>query len=395
MMSKADQTPQSATPAPQIWRNAAIGVVSVAAIIGGGIGIYRAQRPAELAAAVAEPPRPEMTPVVFDSAPPMVDASASAAAVVPAAPAGTSAGSGANAGAGAAPDPTPTPEPSPVVDDTITRMEERLAEKKDDVQGWRMLGWAYFQNERYKDAARALRKATALDPEHAETFSFLGEALVLANNHEGQMPRAARLAFDKALALDPKNPRARYFRALSLDLAGQHRRALRAWFAQLSETPPDAPYASDIRAVIRSVGKRHHIEVEKRLAIADAEARSPKVAKEAAHTKAAERRKGALPGPASAELKTASGPRQSGVASAASGAKDAMARGMVDGLEARLARNPANVDGWILLIRSRVHQNEPARARKALAEGLAAFRTRPAEAAKLRDAAARLGVSEN
>lgn len=395
MMSKADQTPQSATPAPQIWRNAAIGVVSVAAIIGGGIGIYRAQRPAELAAAVAEPPRPEMTPVVFDSAPPVIDASASAAAVVPAAPAGTSAGAGANAGAGAAPDPTPTPEPSPVVDDTITRMEERLAEKKDDVQGWRMLGWAYFQNERYKDAARALRKATPLDPEHAETFSFLGEALVLANNHEGQMPRAARLAFDKALALDPKNPRARYFRALSLDLAGQHRRALRAWFAQLSETPPDAPYASDIRAVIRSVGKRHHIEVEKRLAIADAEARSPKVAKEAAHTKAAERRKGALPGPASAELKTASGPRQSGVASAASGAKDAMARGMVDGLEARLARNPANVDGWILLIRSRVHQNEPARARKALAEALAAFRTRPAEAAKLRDAAARLGVSEN
>jgi cytochrome c-type biogenesis protein CcmH len=263
------------------------------------------------------------------------------------------------------PDPAPTPEPSPVVDDTITRMEERLAEKKDDVQGWRMLGWAYFQNERYKDAARALRKATALDPEHAETFSFLGEALVLANNHEGQMPRAARLAFDKALALDPKNPRARYFRALSLDLAGQHRRALRAWFAQLSETPPDAPYASDIRAVIRSVGKRHHIEVEKRLAIADAEARSPKVAKEAAHTKAAERRKGALPGPASAELKTASGPRQSGVASAASGAKDAMARGMVDGLEARLARNPANVDGWILLIAAAfTRTNQPAPARR-------------------------------
>lgn len=382
MMNQPDETPAATAPAAPLWRSVAIGVLSVAGIIGGGIGIYRLQRPPEVAAAVAEPPRPEMTPVVLDSAMPAPDASASAAP-------------GAAASAAPAPEATPRPEPSPVVDDTIARMEQRLVDEPDNVTGWRMLGWAYFQNERYKDAARALRKASALDPEHAETFSFLGEAVLLANDRPGRMPRAARRAFDQALALDPKNARARYFKALSWDLAGQHRRALRAWFAQLSETPPDAPYAADIRAVIRSVGKRHRIEVEKRLALAEAAAeaaaKAPKSDKDKKAVKdaRAERRKGALPGPASAELKTASGAGQRGVVS---GTRDAMARGMVDGLEARLARNPANVDGWILLMRSRMLQNEPARASQALQKGLAAFRDRPAEAQKLREAAQRLGV---
>ncbi|WP_221240686.1 TPR domain-containing protein [Sphingomonas sp. R3G7C] len=377
-MNQTDETPPAGGPQPPVWRGVAIGVLTVAAIVGGGIGIYRLERPAELVAAEAGPPRPEVVPVVLDSGMPVPVPDASTA------PTGTPAASTADA----TPDPTPSPEPSPVVDDTIARMEQRLKDDPEDVQGWRMLGWAYFQNERYKDAARALRRATWLDADHAETFSFLGEALVMASRREGKMPRAARLAFDHALARDPKNARARYFKALSLDLAGQHRRALRAWFAQLSETPPDAPYASDIRSVIRSVGKRHHIEVEKRLAIADSQARLPKPDKTKGGAKdgAKDHKKGALPGPANAELKIVSG------TPAGSGARDAMARGMVDGLEARLARNPANVDGWILLIRSRVQQGRRDDAVKALDKGLAAFRGQPANAQKLRDAAARLGI---
>jgi cytochrome c-type biogenesis protein CcmH len=156
----------------------------------------------------------------------------------------------------------------------------------------------------------------------------------MASRREGQMPRAARLAFDHALARDPKNARARYFKALSLDLAGQHRRALRAWFAQLSETPPDAPYASDIRSVIRSVGKRHHIEVEKRLAIADAQARCPKAAKDR-QTRKRSTRKARCPARPKPNSRSCRAHRQ------AAARRDAMARGMVDGLEARLARNPA------------------------------------------------------
>lgn len=162
--------------------------------------------------------------------------------------------------------PEPVSSEAPVVDDVITRLEARLKEEPEDADAWRKLGWSHFQAGQYAEAASALRKANHIDPTHAETYSFLGEALVLASKREGRMPRSARAAFEKALKLNPKDARARYFHALALDLNGQHRRAINTWFEQLKETPPDAPYAEDIRKVIRDVGARHHIEVEKRLA---------------------------------------------------------------------------------------------------------------------------------
>lgn len=162
--------------------------------------------------------------------------------------------------------PTPRETPAPSVEDEITRLDKQVAASPDDADAWRSLGWSYFQREQYQQSADALRHATMIDPTNARTFSFLGEALVLDHKPRHRMAYEARAAFDTALRLDPKDARARYFRAVGWDLAGQHRRAIHAWLALLTDTPADAPYAGDIRAVIRTVGARHHIKVEKRLA---------------------------------------------------------------------------------------------------------------------------------
>jgi len=162
--------------------------------------------------------------------------------------------------------PAPRESSAPSVEDVITRFQKQVALAPDDADGWRNLGWSYFQREQFARAADALRHATVLDPTDARTFSFLGEALLQAHKAQRRVPYEARAAFDDALKLDPKDARARYYRAVGWDLAGQHRRAIHAWFALLRETSPDAPYAGDIRAVIRTVGARHHIKVEKRLA---------------------------------------------------------------------------------------------------------------------------------
>ena len=162
--------------------------------------------------------------------------------------------------------PRPRETTAPTVEGVITRYEKQVQKAPDDADGWRNLGWSYFQRGQFDQAADALRHATQLDPTDARTFSFLGEALLQADKPKAHMPHEARAAFDAALKLDPKDARARYYRAVGWDLSGQHRRAIHAWFALLRETSPDAPYAGDIRAVIRTVGARHHIKVEKRLA---------------------------------------------------------------------------------------------------------------------------------
>lgn len=275
--------------------------------------------------------------------------------------------------------PAPTESQAPSVDDVITRLEARLKAKPDDAEGWRMLGWSYFQTQRFAEAATALKEATKLDPSHAETFSFLGESLVLASKSEGKIPWDAQAAFNKALKLDPKDARARYFRAVAMDLAGQHRKAIDAWFALLKDTPADAPYAEDIRAVIKNVGDRYKIPYEERLAAAQFAAPAGGTA-----TNGAAVASGAIPGPSSAEIKAAS--------ALPKGQQEAMIRGMVDGLEAKLAKNPGNADGWIMLMRSRMQLGEPGKAAKAFEGGLAAFRNDLATTRKLREAAAAIGV---
>ena len=267
----------------------------------------------------------------------------------------------------------------PTVDDVIARLEARLKTNPDDAEGWRMLGWSYFQTERFAEAATAMKRATTLDPDNAEYFSMLGEALVMASKDGGGMPPDAAAAFAKALALNPRDARARYFAAVQMDLEGKHREAIEAWFALLGDSPADAPWVADVREVIASVGEKHKIDVATRLAAA-----KTLPAANGFTTDGADVASAGIPGPTRDQIQAAS--------QLPKGAQDAMVQGMVDGLEAKLKANPNNADGWIMLMRSRMQLGEQRKAQLALSQALAAFRNDGATSRRLREAAATLGV---
>ncbi len=199
--------------------------------------------------------------------------------------------------------PAPRETPAPTVEDVVARFEQQVTQTPTDAEAWRNLGWSYFQRGQYAQSAAALRHAADIDPTDARTLSFLGEAVLQAHKTQNHMPHEARAAFDEALKLDPKDARARYYRAFGWDLAGQHRRAIHAWFALLRDTPPDAPYAGDIRAVIRAVGARHHIKVEKRLA----EVQYVPPGSAVAAAASADKRHAVLPGPAGELMRAVEG----------------------------------------------------------------------------------------
>ena len=268
----------------------------------------------------------------------------------------------------------------PTVDEVITQLEARLKANPKDAEGWRMLGWSYYQTERYAEAATAMKRATVLDPKNPEYFSMLGEALVLASKDGDGVPPDAAAAFDAALALDPKEPRARYFRAVRLDLDGKHQAALDEWFALLKHSPADAPWAPDVREVIASVGKKNNIEVATKLA-----AISPAAPANGFKTTGQDIASAGIPGPTRDQIKAAT--------ALPKGTQDQMIQGMVDGLEKKLQANPQNAQGWIMLMRSRVQLGEQKKAAEALQGGLAAFKNDGATSRQLREAAATLGVA--
>lgn len=283
---------------------------------------------------------------------------------------------------GNAPPPPPAPSlagAAPAAGDVasaIGQLEARLAKNPKDAQGWRMLGWSYYQTERFPDAVNAYRHATAIDPDNAEGWSALGEAIALAG--KGDMPADATAAFGKALAIDPKDARARYFTAVGKDLSGDHKGAIDAWIALLKDTPAGAPWEQNVRQTIAQVATKNRIDIAGRVPPP-----SPAALAAAAPPGAAVATDG-IPGPTPEQLAAAS--------SLPPGQQEAMVRGMVDGLAAKLKANPKDGDGWIRLVRARMVLGQKQEAAQAVADGTAAFAGDKAAQGRIADAAKALGV---
>lgn len=260
----------------------------------------------------------------------------------------------------------------PDVATMIANLEKKLQANPKDAEGWRMLGWSYYRTERFGDAVKAYRRATEADPKNAEGWSALGEALVLAipASAPAQVPAEAVAAFNKALAIEPADPRARYFLAVGKDLAGNHAGAVDDWIALLRETPAGAPWEANVRQTIEQVAAANKIDIKGRMP-------APTTPPPSAATDA-------IPGPTREQMAAASAMPPS--------EQDAMVRGMVDGLAAKLKADPGNVDGWLRLMRSYMVLGDQQAAGKALADARAALAGDKASLARVGDGARQLGI---
>jgi cytochrome c-type biogenesis protein CcmH len=253
---------------------------------------------------------------------------------------------------------------------SLDMLEQRTQAQPDDVSAWRQLGAAYFELERYGEAARAYERASTLAPQTPAIWSALGEARVMASRTD-PMPAPAADAFRRALSLDAKDPRARYFLAVKRDLADDHTGAIDDWLALLADSPGDAPWRADLIRTIEQVGKINKIDVAERLAATGAKSPAPAIPVAAR----------GIPGPNAQDLAAATAipPSQ----------QHEMAEGMVARLEGRLKEQPNDPDGWIMLIRSRATLGQLDKAGQALRDAIAA---NPGQADMLRQQANMLGV---
>jgi len=277
---------------------------------------------------------------------------------------------------GVSPEKSATPPPVAAAADqppTLQSLQERTRNEPTNVEAWLALAQAQFDSRDYKAAVATYEHGTQLAPQRADIWSALGEARASATNDP--MPPDALAAFRKAVAIDPKEPRARYFLGVARDLAKDHQGAINDWLALLRDTPPGAPWENDLRRTIEQVGRINHINVAPQLAAATKQAPHPMVPD-------ASLAGAAIPGPSPDQMRAA--------ASLPADQQNVMIQGMVGKLEAKLQANPANVEGWIMLMRSRVTLGEPAKASAALKAAIAA---NPGAKAQLLAEARTLGVS--
>lgn len=242
----------------------------------------------------------------------------------------------------------------------IAKTEAHLAGNPNDGRGWELLAPIYLRNGRPEDSALAWQKAALLLGPTPERLGNGGEALVVAA--KGEVTEQAATIFADVLKLDPKDARARFYVANRLEQTGKSAEALAGYEALIQSAEKDAPW-------LPLVSQRAEFVRQQMTAAANPGAET----------------QGKLGNPTQDDIEAAQGMDAND--------RMAMIRTMVEGLDARLANEPDNFEGWMRLLRSYMVLEEPAKAADALKRALVVFPADGEQGKALLASAKELGIS--
>lgn len=226
----------------------------------------------------------------------------------------------------------------------IERLRDEVRADPSDSDAWALLGRQLARAEQEQEAINAFRRALQIDPA-ARTFSDLGQTLI--NLNDGDVTDDARRAFEAAMARDPALPEPYFFLGLDAYQAGDRAAAAQYWTMILARLPEGDPFLAVIA--------RQAVDL---LSRPDADARAVAAAE------------GEMADP------------------------EARIAQMVAGLEARLAAEPDDISGWLVLIRVRRTLDDGAGARQALAAAREQFAGDAGALVLLQTAGSLLGLDE-
>lgn len=238
----------------------------------------------------------------------------------------------------------------------VAKAERQLQAHPDDARGWDVLAPVYLSLGRYDDSVDAYKNAIRIDGSTLNRESGLGEALVAQSG--GTVSNDARKAFETAIAIEPQDPRARFYLALAAAQDGHLKEAAAEW----DKLAGEAPEGSDI-------GK-----------IAARAAAAARAKENGGETAAAP----AMPGPDTKDVKAAE--------KMSPGDRMAMIETMVADLDQKLRENPHDPEGWKRLIRSYMVLQKPGEAADALTRAIDALGENSSDAADIRNFAGSIGV---
>jgi cytochrome c-type biogenesis protein CcmH len=230
----------------------------------------------------------------------------------------------------------------------VAQVEAHLARNPNDGRGWEVIAPVYMRMGRFDEAVTARRNALRILGPDATREANLGEAL--AAQADGVITADAKASFERALALDASDVRARFFLGLAAEQDGRPKEAASVWHDLLAQAPPGAPWTEFIRRALARVE----------------------------------------PGTSSAR-----GPSEQDMAAASEltpEQRTAMVRGMVERLAERLKQDGSDVDGWLRLVRAYAVLGDRDKARAAASDARRALAPEPDKVRKLDELVKGLGL---
>ena len=140
--------------------------------------------------------------------------------------------------------PKPAIENQQATDEALIRQRQAMGESLGKSQSWLVLADGLSRNGQFGGAAQVLGKAVRENPEDADLWLALGNALV--GHGDGAISPAAQFAFEKAAKISPEHPGPPFFLGLALAQSGRLPEARVMWQQLLDRSPPEAPWRQDL-----------------------------------------------------------------------------------------------------------------------------------------------------
>jgi cytochrome c-type biogenesis protein CcmH len=208
------------------------------------------------------------------------------------------------------------------LDNLLAQVEQHLERNPTDGRGWTVIAPVLARLGRYDEAVRAYRNSITYSGDNAGRRADLGEAIAAAAG--GVVTSEAKAEFERAIALNAEEVKARYFLGVAAEQDGRKAEAASIWRAMLAGAPSDAPWRRPVQDALARVGGPTAPVLSD-----DAEA-------------------------AAKDMNEAD--------------RGAMIRGMVDRLASRLKQNGNDVEGWLRLVRAYMVMGDSEKAKGALAD---------------------------
>ncbi len=145
--------------------------------------------------------------------------------------------------------PAPKPANDAVATPEFEDARQRLLANAGDTAAWLGFADALSRQGRGADAVEGLELAIRAMPDNPDLWVGLGNTLTVHGG--GMVSPAARLAFDRASAIDPDHPAPPYFLALAWIQAGEPDEAMRVLEALKARSPADAPWLPQVDRLLR------------------------------------------------------------------------------------------------------------------------------------------------
>jgi cytochrome c-type biogenesis protein CcmH len=118
----------------------------------------------------------------------------------------------------------------------VAKLERHMKEAPDDIKGWLLLGQSDLALERVDGAIDAYQHAHRLDPNDVGAMLGLGEALSVRAG--GNVTPPAGDLFERAVALEPDNPKALLYSGFGAATRGDRATARQRWLKLKGMHPP-------------------------------------------------------------------------------------------------------------------------------------------------------------